>query len=62
LVRGGLTVRLSRMKTSCPKEMSRKEIRQGIKNVLHDFRMCVAYNPIRWNGEDALLQRKQVTT
>jgi len=42
--------------------MSRKEIRQGIKNVLHDFRMCVAYNPIRWNGEDALLQRKQVTT
>jgi hypothetical protein len=42
--------------------MSRKEIRQGMKNVLHDFRMCVAYNPIRWNGEDALLRGKQVMT
>ena len=61
-MRGGLTFRLPRVKTSCQKEMSRKEIRQGMKNVLHDFRMSVAYNPIRWNGEDALLRGKQVMT
>jgi hypothetical protein len=42
--------------------MSRKEIRQGIKNVMRDFRMGVARNPIRWNGENALLGGKQVMT
>jgi hypothetical protein len=42
--------------------MSRKEIRQGMKNVLHGFCTCVAHNPMRWKGEDALLQGKEVTT
>jgi hypothetical protein len=50
------------MKTSCPKEMSQKENRQGIKFVMRDLRPKVTRNPIRWKKENVLLRRKEVMT
>jgi hypothetical protein len=42
--------------------MSQKEIRQGMRNVMREIRTRIAHNPIRWNGDDALLRGKQVMT
>jgi len=61
-VRGGLTIRLPREKTSCPKEMSQKEIRQGMKNVRRGFRTRIPRDPKWWTGDDALLRGKEVMT
>ena len=60
--RGGPTIGLPRVKTSCPKEMSITEIRQGTKTAGGDSGAGHAHRPGEGNEVLPVLRRKHVAT